>query len=61
MQTSSVIERIYLPTWAISRRLPALGVLAFGLVLLYGIGFSTLPAAHNTTHDLRHTTGFPCH
>ena len=43
------------------RRLPALMVLAFGLILLYGVGFSTITVAHNAAHDTRHATGFPCH
>lgn len=61
MQASAVFERAQPQTWDIARRLPALGVLAFGLVLLYGIGFSTLSLAHNTAHDTRHVAGFPCH
>jgi cobalt transporter subunit CbtB len=42
-------------------RWPAIGLLAFGLAVLYCVGFSTLPQAHNTTHDTRHAAGFPCH
>lgn len=67
MQTSNVFDRGHVQIWRIARwkeitqRLPALAVIAFGLLLLYGVGFSTLPAAHNTTHDTRHATGFPCH
>ena len=45
----------------VAGRLPALAVIAFGLVLLYGVGFSTLGLAHNAAHDTRHATGFPCH
>jgi cobalt transporter subunit CbtB len=41
--------------------LPALGLLLFGLVVLYGVGFSAIPAVHNAAHDVRHATGFPCH
>jgi cobalt transporter subunit CbtB len=41
--------------------LPALAVLLFGLVVLYGVGFSAIPAVHNAAHDVRHATGFPCH
>ena len=61
MQASTVLERTQIQTGEIARRLPALAVLALGLILLYGVGFSTLPAAHNTTHDTRHAAGFPCH
>jgi cobalt transporter subunit CbtB len=42
-------------------RWPALVVLAFGLLMLYGVGFATLSVAHNAAHDTRHATGFPCH
>ena len=47
--------------WAIAGRWPAAGVVLFGLVILYFTGFSSLPQAHNTTHDTRHASGFPCH
>jgi cobalt transporter subunit CbtB len=36
-------------------------VLGFGLLMLFGVGFSTLSVAHNAAHDTRHATGFPCH
>jgi len=42
-------------------RMPIFAVLAFGLVLLYGVGFSTASSAHNAAHDTRHSSGFPCH
>jgi cobalt transporter subunit CbtB len=40
---------------------PALGVLLFGLAILYAVGFSSLPRAHNAAHDTSHAQGFPCH
>jgi cobalt transporter subunit CbtB len=46
---------------AITERLPALIVLAFGLVVLYGVGFAPFTRAHNAAHDTRHANGFPCH
>ena len=46
---------------AIAGKLPAVGLLAFGLITLYCVGFSTVSAAHNATHDTRHASGFPCH
>ena len=61
MQYSTAIDRTQIQTWGIARRLPALAVLALGLILLYGTGFVNLTAAHNTTHDARHAAGFPCH
>lgn len=45
----------------LARNLPALALLAFGALILYGVGFSTVPAVHNAAHDTRHVTGFPCH
>jgi cobalt transporter subunit CbtB len=42
-------------------RWPALLVLAFGLLVVYGAGFSHPMALHNATHDTRHAFGLPCH
>jgi cobalt transporter subunit CbtB len=65
MQVLSVFDRTQIQSWdiieAIARRLPALAVLGLGLILLYGVGFASIPAVHNSTHDTRHATGFPCH
>jgi cobalt transporter subunit CbtB len=46
---------------ALARQLPALALLGFGAMMLYGVGFSTISAMHNAAHDTRHATGFPCH
>lgn len=46
---------------AIARILPAIALLACGLLTIYCVGFSTVSAAHNATHDTRHANGFPCH
>lgn len=48
-------------TAAIVERLPALLTMAFGLLILYGVGFSSFARAHNAAHDTRHANGFPCH
>lgn len=48
-------------TLSLAERLPAIGVLVFGLIVLYCVGFSTPSMAHNATHDTRHANGFPCH
>lgn len=45
----------------LAARLPGILVLAFGLVVLYGVGFSPFTRAHNAAHDTRHANGFPCH
>ena len=46
---------------ALARNLPALALLGFGALILYGVGFSTISAVHNAAHNTRHVTGFPCH
>lgn len=35
--------------------------LLLGLVMLYAVGFSEAPVAHNAAHDVRHANGRPCH
>lgn len=45
----------------LARHLPALALLGFGALILYGVGFSKVSAVHNAAHDTRHVTGFPCH
>jgi cobalt transporter subunit CbtB len=65
MQASSAphtaIDASGVRVWAVTDRLAAAAVLLFGLFVLYGVGFSAIPAAHNATHDQRHANGFPCH
>ncbi len=61
MQTTAVVPAVNTRTWAVSRRLPALAVLLIGLVVVYAVGFSSLPRAHSAAHDTRHASGFPCH
>jgi cobalt transporter subunit CbtB len=56
-----VVQRTAVPVAHVSARTPALVLLALGLAVLYGVGFSTIPAVHNAAHDTRHATGFPCH
>jgi len=45
----------------LTRHLPALAMLVFGVVVLYGVGFANTAAVHNAAHDTRHAAGFPCH
>jgi cobalt transporter subunit CbtB len=40
---------------------PAVLALAFGLLIVYGAGFSYPMVLHNATHDTRHAFGLPCH
>jgi len=42
-------------------RWPAVAALLFGVTILYFVGFSNFPRAHNAAHDTRHASGFPCH
>jgi len=37
------------------------GALAFGAVILFMVGFASMPQAHNAAHDTRHSMAFPCH
>ncbi len=37
------------------------GALAFGLVIIFAVGFMPVEAAHNAAHDSRHALAFPCH
>ena len=61
MQASAAFPAVNTKVWVISHRLPALAVLLIGLVVVYTVGFSSLPRAHNAAHDTRHASGFPCH
>ena len=38
-----------------------LGALAFGVVILFAVGFAPMDVAHNAAHDVRHSLAFPCH
>jgi len=38
-----------------------MGAIAFGIIILFAVGFAPMDAAHNAAHDTRHTFAFPCH
>ena len=38
-----------------------IGVFGFGAIILFMVGFSPMPQAHNAAHDTRHSMAFPCH
>ena len=40
---------------------PAILAAFLGLFMVWGVGFSDISAVHNAAHDLRHSSGFPCH
>ena len=45
-----------------SERLLAATVAALlGVAVIWGVGFSHIPALHNAAHDTRHSMAFPCH
>jgi cobalt transporter subunit CbtB len=45
-----------------SDRLAAAAIAALlGLGVIWGLGFSHMPALHNAAHDTRHSMAFPCH
>lgn len=39
----------------------ALLAAVLGVALLFAAGFAKTSVLHNTTHDARHSAGFPCH
>ena len=61
MHTSVALPVTGTRAWTIANRLPAFVVLLLGMIVLYAVGFSTVPQAHNSAHDTRHANGFPCH
>ncbi len=54
-QSASVVTTSQFSKW------PAVLALAFGILVVYGAGFSHPMAIHNATHDTRHAFGLPCH
>ena len=44
-----------------TRALTALAALALAVPLLWGAGFASADALHDTAHDARHAMGLPCH
>lgn len=62
MSTSSITS-IAVPG---ARRLSAtlvslIGAALLGAVIVFATGFSSISAAHNAAHDMRHSNAFPCH
>jgi len=50
-----------LETRQASAILPALMAIVFGLLIVGTVGFSHIDRLHNAAHDVRHSSGFPCH
>jgi len=61
MQQQAALE-VSRPTSALlAIALPVLTAALLGAVIVYGVGFSHIAAAHNAAHDTRHSNVFPCH
>lgn len=55
-------DRISTSSLSISQRVAAgVSVMAFGLLLVFGVGLAHADKLHNAAHDTRHSIGFPCH
>lgn len=46
---------------AVDRLVAALFAALLGSFIIFGVGFTTIPAVHNAAHDSRHSNAFPCH
>jgi cobalt transporter subunit CbtB len=38
-----------------------LAAMTVGVVLVFASGFAQSQTLHDAAHDMRHSTGFPCH
>ena len=38
-----------------------IAAMSLGLVLVFASGFAQSQTLHDAAHDMRHSTGFPCH
>ncbi len=64
MQNSSmpqVSNSVNLVSVLSSSALQMASALMLAVVVIYGAGFLQTSVAHNTAHDMRHASGFPCH
>lgn len=44
-----------------TRVIAGMVMVLLGASMVLAVGFTPLAEVHNTTHDTRHATGFPCH
>lgn len=55
-------DRLSTSSLSMSQRVAAgLSAMAFGCLLLFGVGIAHADKLHNAAHDTRHSIGFPCH
>ena len=58
---SELIHKQQIKTAQSSKFTQILAVALLGITLLSILGLAPLEVIHNATHDVRHSTGFPCH
>lgn len=61
MNDQAVQTGVALSAPRVSSLMQNLAAAAFGLAILFAVGFLPMAAAHNAAHDTRHTLAFPCH
>lgn len=61
MSTSSLASAAVPGARASSLALSLLGAALLGALIVFATGFSSISAAHNASHDMRHSNAFPCH
>jgi len=59
MNTSA--QTVTTKTLTISATLQIIATSLIAIVVLYAVGFNEMSMAHNSAHDARHATAFPCH
>ena len=61
MSTQSVINKSNTTVISTASWVQTAGAMAFGVLILFAVGFAPMDVAHNAAHDPRHTLAFPCH
>jgi len=61
MNTSTALEQKTHVKQSTSVFFQNIAALAFGVLIVFAVGFLPTSAAHNAAHDTRHTLAFPCH
>jgi cobalt transporter subunit CbtB len=58
IKTLNIIETDVVNNETLKARILAV---AFGIAILFVVGFANSTSVHNAAHDTRHTLAFPCH
>jgi cobalt transporter subunit CbtB len=61
MKTSTAQSLVPQRLHVFSAATALLGAALLGAVIVFFVGFSSMSAAHNAAHDMRHANAFPCH